>query len=181
MVARNKAVTLPIPEEMKQRPWAFSQRAASETYDRFTYDYKKRVQKIYEGKLGEGLARSYFLDQKLPVGGIDYEIYPGTTATDKRDLQVGPYLVDVKVGTADFHRRLLVVKHYFDNQHQSDFYIAVNFYKNETEAVIFGYATRKEIAAAPVGRFDHSNPVDDYYLFYESLKPIEQLVELLRQ
>lgn len=181
MVAKVKAPSLTISAEIKKRARDFAERATSETYNRFTYNWNQRVEKVYVGKVGEEVLREYFLGVGLPAAEIDYNIYPGTSSIDETDLRVGPFLVDVKVGTQTFHKRLLVVKQYFDNKHQSDFYVALNLYDAETNAIIYGFADRAEIAKAPTGAFDRINPVPDYYLFYDNLRPIEELAKILRQ
>ncbi len=180
MVTRDKAPNIEVTKEMKEKAKAFADRVVKETYDRFKYDLKVRNYKIYLGKLGEEVLYYFFLKYGIQ-SQIDYNIYPGTSSIDKTDLVINGHRVDSKVGTQPFHKRLLVVKSYFDKGHKSDFYVAINFYDNENVAVIYGYATQNEIQNAPVERWDPINPVDDYTLLYDHLKPIERLMEIIVQ
>jgi hypothetical protein len=181
MVLRQNAVSGKIDPFMVKRARKFAELSVKDTYDRFSYQYSQRVEKILTGKLGEEILRSYFIRNNLKVEEIDYNIYPGTTSIDKTDLIVEKQYIDVKVGTKAFHKRLLIVKQYFDNQHKSDIYVAINLYSNMTIGVIYGYATKEDISKARVGKFDKNNPVLDYYIFYDNLFPIEDLTAKLQK
>lgn len=177
MVVEETAPTVSVTERMKIAAEAFASKVVNETYNRFTYDLDSRKQKIYFGKLGEEVFAGYLSNFGI-VTEIDYNIYPGTTSIDETDLVVSGLKIDIKVGTQKFHKRLLIVKQYFDNGHQSDFYVAINFYGDV--AKIYGYATRDDIQSAMVHKWDKINPIDDYTILYRDLKPIEKLVELIK-
>jgi len=179
MVKRIDSPERIITEDMKNRAAKFANDVVTETYNRLKRNISQRKQKIYFGKIGEEVLSSYFNEFGL-ISKIDYEIYLGTTSIDETDLIVSGYNIDIKVGSQPFHKRLLVVKQYFDNGHQSDFYVAINIYNNETTAVIYGFATKEEIKLAHVAKWDKVNPVDDYTLLYDILHPIETLVEILK-
>lgn len=108
MVPRNLAVTVGVQPAWCKRAKEFASQSTGQTFDRFLYKDNVRVAKVYVGKLGEEILRSYLIEQGLQVGEVDYNVYPGTTAIDETDLKVGSCLIDVKVGTQDFHKRLLV-------------------------------------------------------------------------
>jgi hypothetical protein len=181
MVSRQNAVRVTINPLMVRRARRFAILSVKDTYDRFSYQNSQRIEKIVTGKLGEEILRSYFISNNLKVEEIDYRIYPGTTSIDKSDLIVKNKYIDVKVGTKDFHKRLLIVKQYFDNQHKSDFYVAINLYFRMTIGVIYGYATKEDISMAKTGKFDRKNPVLDYFIFYDNLLPIENLTSILQK
>lgn len=179
MVERNKAPKVFITKQMKERAMSFADKAVSETFDRFTYDDKLRKYKIYLGKLGEEALRCFLLKYDIN-SKIDYEIYEGSTSIDETDFIVGNHKLDLKVGSKSFHKRLLVVKQYFDNGHQSDFYIAINFYDEESYALIYGFATKDEVKKSPVACWDRINPIEDYTILYEALNPVEELIEIIK-
>lgn len=183
MVTRANAPSVLITLDMKRRAKLFAENVVQETYNRFSYDAETRKQKIYLGKLGEEALLS-FLSQNNISCEIDYKIYPGTSSIDETDFIVYKnhkrVTIDVKAGSQPFHKRLLVVKSYFDNIHQSDYYVGLNFYNNESMAIIYGYATKKDIESAPVKTWDKVNPLDDYTLLYDELKSIDGLIEILK-
>jgi hypothetical protein len=178
MVKRADALIVTVSEEMKVRARDFALKAVEETFDRFSYSKKERLEKVAWGKLGEEVL-AYFLNLNGFDVEIDYQIYKGTTSTDETDFIINGTKIDLKVGTKNFHKRLLIVKSYFDNGNQSDYYIAVNFYVNANTAIIYGFATKDEIKNAPIGKWDRVNPVDDYTLLYDDLRPIKELLIML--
>ena len=53
-------------------------------------------------------------------------------------------------------------------------------YENESYAIIYGYATKKEIENAPVSTWDKVNPIEDYSLSYKKLNSIRNLIDILK-
>ena len=147
-------------------------------YNRFNYNRKARLEKIAWGKLGEEVFKVFLNNNGFSVD-IDYNIYPGTENIDNTDFVINDISIELKVGTKDYHKRLLVVKQYFDNGNQSDYYVGLNFYDKGNVAIIYGYATKEDIKNASVGKWDKVNPVLDYTILYKDLKPINQLIILL--
>jgi len=172
-------IRIVVDETLKSRARAFALRVVDETYNRFNYNSKARLDKIAWGKLGEEVFKLFLNNNGISVE-IDYNIYPGTENIDNTDFIINDVTIDLKVGTKDFHKRLLVVKQYFDNGHQSDYYVGLNFYEKGDVAIIYGYATKEDIKNATVGKWDKVNPVLDYTLLYKDLKPINKLIELLK-
>lgn len=177
-LSNSKIKILNVTEDQKERARSFSLNVISETYNRFNYDRRDRLKKIAWGKLGEEVFAT-FLSTHCIECLIDYEIYLGETNTDVTDFHVNNMTIDLKVGTKHFHKRLLIVKTYFDNGNQSDFYVAINFYDNGSTAKIFGYATKEDVSKAPIFKWDKTKPVEDYTLLYADLKPIDDLVKIL--
>jgi hypothetical protein len=179
MINKTDAVKINVTEELKVRAREFALKVVDETFDRFNYNKKARLEKIAWGKLGEEVFRYYLKDNDISVE-IDYSIYPGTENTDSTDFVINDNSIDLKVGTKDFHKRLLVVKQYFDNGHQSDYYVGLNFYEKGSIAIIYGYATKEDVKNVSVGKWDKTNPVLDYTILYTNLKPINQLIKFLK-
>ena len=173
------SVKINVNEELKVRVREFALKVVDETFDRFNYNRKSRLEKIAWGKLGEEVFRYYLNNNGISVE-IDYNIYLGTENTDNTDFVINNTSIDLKVGTKDFHKRLLVVKQYFDNGNQSDYYVGLNFYEKGSIAIIYGYATKKDVKNSSVGKWDKINPVLDYTIPYTSLKPINQLIKILQ-
>ena len=180
MVKRQEAIVIEVDEQMKVRARNFAIKAVDETFDRFQYNRKERLEKIAWGKLGEEVLTKYFSNHGINVE-IDYSIYIGTSSIDETDFKIGDKKIEIKVGTKDFHKRLLVVKSYFDNGHQSDYYIAINFYNNANEALIFGYATKLQVAESLVASWDKTNPIQDYTMLYDELSSIDELLAILKK
>lgn len=180
MVQKADSVRINVNEELKVRAREFALKVVDETFDRFNYNRKARLEKIAWGKLGEEVFRYYLNNNGISVE-IDYTIYPGTENTDSTDFVINNTSIDLKVGTKDFHKRLLVVKQYFDNGHQSDYYVGLNFYDKGSIAIIYGYATKEDVKKATVGKWDKTNPVLDYTILYKDLKPISQLIKIISQ
>jgi hypothetical protein len=180
MVNKSDAVKIKVNEELKDRARVFALKVVDETFDRFNYNRKARLEKIAWGKLGEEVFRYYLNNNDISVE-IDYNIYPGTENTDSTDFVINDTSIDLKVGTKDFHKRLLVVKQYFDNGHQSDYYVGLNFYEKGSIAIIYGYATKEDVKNASVGKWDKTNPVLDYTILYKDLKPINELIDVLKK
>lgn len=180
MVKKLDAVTIKVEDDMRKRARDFAKNAVGDTFDRFNYSQKERLEKIAWGKLGEEVVASFFSSHDLPVE-IDYNVYPGTNSIDETDFVINNMKIDLKVGTQNYHKRLLVVKSYFDNGHQSDYYIAVNFYENATIAIVYGFATKLDVAQASVAKWDKINPIADYTILYDDLQPIENLIDLLKK
>lgn len=178
MVNKSDAVKINVNEELKGRARDFALKVVDETFDRFNYNRKARLEKIAWGKLGEEVFRYYLNNNGISVE-IDYTIYPGTENTDSTDFVINDASIDLKVGTKDFHKRLLVVKQYFDNGHQSDYYVGLNFYERGSIAIIYGYATKEDVKKASVGKWDKINPVLDYTILYKDLKPIIELIKII--
>jgi hypothetical protein len=173
------SIRILVEESLKSRAREFALKVVDETFDRFNYNRKARLEKIAWGKLGEEVFKLFLNNNGISVE-IDYNIYPGTENTDSTDFVINDITIDLKVGTKDFHKRLLVVKQYFDNGHQSDYYVGLNFYEKGNVAIIYGYATKEDIKNASVGKWDKVNPVLDYTILYTALKPINQLIKLLQ-
>ncbi|TKC00170.1 hypothetical protein [Pedobacter cryophilus] len=173
------SVELVVDESLKLKARDFAIKVVDETYDRFNYNRKARLEKIAWGKLGEEVFK-YFLNNNGIKVVVDYNIYPGTENIDNTDFVINDITIDLKVGTKDFHKRLLVVKQYFDNGHQSDYYVGLNFYEKGNVAIIYGYATKEDIKNASVGKWDKVNPILDYTILYNDLKPIKDLIAILK-
>jgi hypothetical protein len=173
------SVKINVNEELKVRAREFALKVVDETFDRFNYNRKSRLEKIAWGKLGEEVFRYYLNNNGISVE-IDYNIYLGTENTDNTDFVINNTSIDLKVGTKDFHKRLLVVKQYFDNGNQSDYYVGLNFYEKGSIAIIYGYATKEDVKNSSVEKWDKINPVLDYTIPYTSLKPINQLIKILQ-
>tara|TARA_Y100000004_G_scaffold196236_1_gene265612 strand:+ start:1567 stop:2142 length:576 start_codon:yes stop_codon:yes gene_type:complete len=173
------SVKINVNEELKVRAREFALKVVDETFNRFNYNRKSRLEKIAWGKLGEEVFRYYLNNNGISVE-IDYNIYLGTENTDKTDFVINNTSIDLKVGTKDFHKRLLVVKQYFDNGNQSDYYVGLNFYEKGSIAIIYGYATKEDVKNSSVKKWDKINPVLDYTIPYTNLKPINQLIKTLQ-
>ena len=107
-------VIIRVSEAQKRRARKFSLDVVNETYDRFNYSRRARIEKIAWGKLGEEVLAKFFSENGIDCE-IDYKIYLGSENTDETDFIVNGYKIDLKVGTKDYHKRLLIVKQYFDN------------------------------------------------------------------
>lgn len=180
MIKKNGSIKINVDEKLKSKARKFAIKVVDQTYDRFKYNRKSRLSKIAWGKLGEEIFLQYLNDNGLHAI-VDYSIYEGAHNTDVTDFTIKGKTIDLKVGTKDYHKRLLVVKQYFDNGHDSDYYVALNFYEQGSIAVLYGYAGKEEIKNAPVNKWDKSNPIEDYTILYEDLHPIEQLTEKLKK
>lgn len=179
MINKIGSIKIIVSEELKVRARNFALKVVDETFDRFNYSRKERLEKIAWGKLGEEVFKQFLFENSFKVE-IDYNVYPGSHNTDSTDFIINNITIDLKVGTKDFHKRLLVVKDYFDNGHQSDYYVALNFYEKGSIAIIYGFASNNEIKNASVEKWDKINPVDDYTILYSSLNPINELLDKLK-
>jgi hypothetical protein len=179
MIFKPDSIKIKVEEHLKERARSFAIKVVDETFDRFSYDRKSRLEKIAWGKLGEEVFKEYLNNNGFSVE-IDYNIYLGVTNTDGTDFMINGNSIDLKVGTKDFHKRLLVVRSYFDNGHQSDYYVGLNFYEKGSIAIIYGFATKNDIVNAQVGKWDKINPVEDYTILYKDLKPLSKLLDLIK-
>jgi hypothetical protein len=85
-----------IGESICRKAKLFAERVVSETYDRFSYDYNRRVETIYIGKLAEEVFIKFAknsLDLELVS---NYDIYNGTTNVDKFDFTINGVDIDIK-------------------------------------------------------------------------------------
>ena len=102
MVNKSDAIKIKVNEELKSRARAFALKVIDETFDRFNYNRKARLEKIAWGKLGEEVFKYYLNDNDISVE-IDYNIYPGTENTDSTDFVINDISIDLKVGGTHFH------------------------------------------------------------------------------
>ncbi len=85
-----------IDAETLERARVFSEKVTLETYDRFQYDFNRRVETIYIGKLAEEVFIKY-AKEKLDIElSSNYDIYLGIKNVDKFDFVINNKEIDIK-------------------------------------------------------------------------------------
>ncbi|MBR0295359.1 MAG: hypothetical protein IJQ67_05610 [Bacilli bacterium] len=74
----------------------FAQKVTSETYDRFSYDYERRMETIRIGKLSEEVFAKFMFDEYNIRLEINYDIYEGIDNVDEDDFEVNGFKIDIK-------------------------------------------------------------------------------------
>ena len=82
--------------EIIQKAKDFAEKVTAETYDRFNYQYDRRKETIYIGKLAEEVFIK-FAEEYLGVTlSSNYDIYLGISNVDKYDFFINSVEVDIK-------------------------------------------------------------------------------------
>lgn len=162
-----------ILDEFIQRAEKYAKDSLSYTYDRFKLDNSERKNKIIVGKIGEECALKVFNDNQiscLPDETSHKEIdYFDFISKDKS--------IDIKTCSQAFHKRLLVVKDKFDTYKKHDYYIGIRINMARRIAIIYGYANMSDIQTADV---ENQGYKDNYSILLDDLRPIEELLEKLK-
>lgn len=74
----------------------FAQKVTSETYDRFSYDYERRMETIRIGKLSEEVFAKFMLENYNIKLDINYDIYEGIDNVDEDDFEINGFKIDIK-------------------------------------------------------------------------------------
>lgn len=74
----------------------FARKVTNETYDRFSYDYERRMETIRIGKLSEEVFSKFMRDEYGVELDINYDIYPGIENVDEDDFLINGYKIDIK-------------------------------------------------------------------------------------
>jgi hypothetical protein len=123
--------------EIVERARAFAAKVTSETYDRFQYDYKRREETIYIGKLAEEVFIK-FAKEHLGVALVsNYDIYLGVTNVDKFDFFINGVEVDIKSSKDTKNEGIEKCYDYFNFPVPTDQQI-----KDITVSILYDYAVR---------------------------------------
>lgn len=130
-------------------------------------DAKQR--KMFEGKLGEKIFKMFLLENN-----IDFkEDNSSHKEADCYDFILpGELKIDVKTRTEDFHTRTLEMVEQFKNK-PKEIYISIRLYPDKKEGYIIGWCTKEDILN--INRIENNGYLDNYVLFDNELKPIEEL------
>ena len=85
-----------IPEETLKRIDDFALKVTSETFDRFSYDFERRMETIRIGKVSEEIFAKFVLDEYGIKLDINYDIYPGIENVDEDDFEINGFKIDIK-------------------------------------------------------------------------------------
>jgi hypothetical protein len=85
-----------LPESVLTKIQLFSEKVCMETYDRFSYDFERRVETIKIGKIAEEVFAKFMNDEYGITLTINYEIYEGTSNVDEDDFEINGYQIDIK-------------------------------------------------------------------------------------
>ena len=85
-----------ISEETLNKINDFASKVCTETFDRFSYDFERRVETIRIGKIAEEIFAKFMKDEYGINLYINYEIYQGTSNVDEDDFEINGYQIDIK-------------------------------------------------------------------------------------
>jgi len=171
-----KVRIIKISESFIQEALDYSLLSKSYTSNRHDFhegglDAKQR--KMFEGKLGEKILKTFFLENKVcfkedqtshkEADYYDFKLEDGTT-------------VDVKTRTKDFHTRNLEMVEQF-NKMPKDIYVSVRLFPDKKEGFILGWFTKEDIIK--INRIENNGYLDNYVLYDNELRPIQELLDLI--
>ena len=134
--------------------------------------HESRVQKMFEGKLGEKIFKTWLLDNRIPFTE-DFTSYKNA---DNYDFIVGGKTIDIKTKIKDYDYKILEIKDTFDTR-PKDIYIAVRLYLGTMEGEIEGGVSRQKMKE--INRIVNLGYGDDYAIVEEELTPIETIKDYL--
>ena len=126
------------------------------------------------GKLGELCVISYL--RSLGVH-LDEDRTP-MDRPDYYDIKSSHSLIDVKTAVNPRHKRIYITKSTFDRGRRFEFYIGVQLDMKNRVAVIYGYATKKDVQDAPSKK---AGDREVYYIELDKLRPLKELVTYLKK
>lgn len=135
-----------------------------------------KQKKMFQGKLGEKIFKTVLIsnniafkeDSSSHTEADDYDFIMPDNATT----------IDVKTRTESFHTRTLEMVEQFKRK-PKEIYVSVHLAKNEKEGTIIGWCSREDIKI--INRIENNKYLDNYVLFDNELRPIEDLLELLKE
>lgn len=149
----------------------FASKVCMETYDRFSYDYKRRVETIRIGKIAEEVFAKFMMDEYGVELYINYEIYQGTNNVDEDDFEINGYKIDIKSSKDTYKEGLMSCYNRFNfpvpyDQGIKDLTISI-IYSNDLTVYCISSAIFKEdyLKKSKIGKLPVGNGIyKDFYL-----------------
>lgn len=85
-----------LNEEIIIKARKFAEEVVSETYDRFSYSFDRRVEVVFIGKISEEVFAKFIKENFNILLDVNYEIYPGVFNSDANDFVLNDLEIDIK-------------------------------------------------------------------------------------
>jgi len=128
----------------------FAERVCNETYDRFSYEYERRVEVIKIGKLAEEVFAKFLLDEYGIKVDINYDIYEGIDNVDEDDFLINGFMIDIKSSKDTKNMGLMKCYESFNFPVPSDQEI-----KDLTVSIIYSYDLKYFVISSAIFKNDY--------------------------
>ena len=174
--------------EKIQKAKKFAEKVVSETYDRFSYEYKRRVETIYIGKIAEEVFKIFAEKELNVILEVNYDIYEGTENVDENDFFINDLEIDIKSSKDTQNKGIDNCFNYFNfpvptDQSIKDITISILYDYNIQNFYIVSWIDREKYSKnATIKKLHVGNGIyKEYYLY--KLKDgydIKSLIEKLK-
>ncbi|MBA2877018.1 hypothetical protein HNR63_000045 [Anoxybacillus kamchatkensis] len=149
-----------------------SKRYTSNRHDFHEGGLSNKKQKMYEGKLGEKIFKTFLLENRIKFEEdksrydeadlFDFILPDGTT-------------IDVKTRTKPFHIRTLELVEQFQ-KNAKDIYVSVRLFDNLRSGKILGWVSKEDILR--INRIENHGYLDNYTIYDNELRSMTELWDL---
>ena len=161
-----------IPVEFIEEAASYAKLSRSYTSNRHDFHQgglKNKQMKMFEGKLGEKIFKTFLIENKI-LFEEDHSDY--TIADDYDFILPNGLKIDIKTRTKDFHVRTLEMVEQFRKK-PKDVYVSIRLFPDKFCGSIIGWFSKEDILR--INRIENQGYLDNYVLYDNELHNIEKL------